>query len=203
MSWPEQLHETPLMAAPEDEFSNFLEFNMPFPDIEGHGPANMQHSQQHSLPTTTAPESEMGYSQAHAVQYPGKMDGMAMDFSHDPTQSHQHPVNQMAYSAPGMTPGFCAQEPSPMSQPPTHQHYMQGQTMIPPTPNSIEMHGNAARYSQRVDGTPELYDRYGRINEEQVSQRLPHGGFPSNRLGSLYPSRITSYDPPGKPISTP
>ncbi|KAJ5775918.1 uncharacterized protein N7511_000929 [Penicillium nucicola] len=164
MSWPEQLHENTLMAAPEDEFSNFLEFNMPFPDIEGHGPVNLQHSQQHSLPTTSAP-SEMAYSQSHAVQYPGKMEGMAMDFSHDP-QAHSH-VNQMAYSAPGMTPGFCAQEPSPMSQP-THQHYMQGQTMIPPTPNSIEMHGNAARYSQRVDGTPEIYDRYGRINEEQA-----------------------------------
>ncbi|OGE56925.1 hypothetical protein PENARI_c002G06317 [Penicillium arizonense] len=168
MSWPEQLHENPLMATPEDEFSNFLEFNMPFPDIEGHGPANLQHSQQHSLPTTTSPESEMGYSQSHAVQYPGKIDGLAMDFSHDPTQSHANSVNQMAYSTPGMTAGYCAQEPSPVSQPPAHQHYMQGQTMIPPTPNSIEMHGNAARYSQRVDGTPEIYDRYGRINEEQA-----------------------------------
>lgn len=170
MSWSEQLHENSLMATPEDEFSNFLEFNMPFPDIEGHGPSNLQHSQQHSLPTTTSPESEMGYSQSHAAQYPGKMDGLAMDFNHDSTQSHAHSVNQMAYSTPGMTAGFSAQEPSPMSQPPAHQHYMQGQTMIPPTPNSIEMHGNAARYSQRVDGTPEIYDRYGRINEEQVSQ---------------------------------
>lgn len=55
-----------------------------------------------------------------------------------------------------------------MAQAPTH-HYMQGQTMIPPTPNSIEMHGNAARYPQRVDETPDMYDGYSRINEEQVS----------------------------------
>ncbi|CAI7640550.1 unnamed protein product [Penicillium glandicola] len=163
MSWPEQLHENNLITAPgEEEFSNLFEFNIPFPEIE-HGPGNMQHS--HSLPTTTGPESDMAHLQSHAVQYSGQMEGL-MDFS-DNTQSHTHHGHPMPYSTPHMTPGFCAQQ-SPMSQPPTHQHYMQGHTMIPPTPNSIEMHGNAARYPQRVDETSDMYDGYSRINEEQA-----------------------------------
>jgi hypothetical protein len=40
--------------------------------------------------------------------------------------------------------------------------------MIPPTPNSMELHGGAVRYPQRVDENQEMYDRYGRVNEEQV-----------------------------------
>jgi hypothetical protein len=158
--WQEQLNENTLNA-PEEEFSNLFEFNIPFPEIE-HGPGNMQHS--HSLPTTTGPDSDMAHLR-HPVQYSGQMEGL-MDFS-DNTQS-QHNTNSMPYSTPNMTPGFCAQ-PSPMSQPPTHQHYMQNHNMIPPTPNSIEMHGNTARYPQRADETPDMYDGYSRINEEQVS----------------------------------
>ncbi|KAG0158001.1 hypothetical protein PDIDSM_5514 [Penicillium digitatum] len=164
MSWPEQLHENHLISAPgEEEFSNLFEFNMPFPEIE-HGPGNMQHS--HSLPTTTGPDSDMAHLRSHAVQYSGQMEGL-MDFN-DNTQSHAHHGPPMPYSTPQMTPGFCAQQPSPMSQPPTHQHYMQGHNMIPPPPNSIEMHGNTTRYPQRLDETSEMYDGYSRINEEQA-----------------------------------
>lgn len=101
-----------------------------------------------------------------------------MDFNgQGPVQSHPGP---MPYSTPSMTPGFCAQDPSHQpamarqqqshqsQHPPANQHYMQGQPMIPPTPNSIELHGNAARYPQRVEENSEMYDRYSRVNEEQV-----------------------------------
>lgn len=187
MSWPGQLHENLIPAASEDEFSNFLEFNMHFPDLEGHGPA--AHSQLHeqqamvnpptsSAPTATAP------SDLRSQLYTAPMEGLAMDFSggHGPVQSH---VGPMPYSTPNMTPGFCAQDSSQsQSQPPSGQPYVQGQPMIPPTPNSMELHGNAARYPQRVDENPEMYDRYSRINEEQVCLNRPlrHVGWVSLTL---------------------
>ncbi|KAJ5134102.1 hypothetical protein N7526_005467 [Penicillium atrosanguineum] len=146
MTWPEQIHENTLISAPgEDEFSNFLEFNMHFTDLEGHGPAHSQmQEQQHAMvpPTTTAPESAISSdhrSQSH--QYATPIEGLAMDFGHGPVQSHG-----MSYSTPSMTPGFCAQDSS--------QH--------------MELHGNAARYPQRVDENADMYDRYSRINEEQA-----------------------------------
>ena len=77
-------------------------------------------------------------------------------------QSHTHPA-PIPYSTPSMTPGFCAQDGSQTS----NQSYLQGQQIIPPTPNSMELHGNAARYSHR-DEHSEMYDRYSRMNEEQV-----------------------------------
>lgn len=183
MSWSEQLHDGSLITAPGDEeFSNLLDFGMQYSDLEGHGPDNSQMPQEHRAmlnpPTTTAPESDMAQmnaeSASHPVQY-GQMEGLSIDFhSQAPMQSHPHP---MPYSTPSMTPAFCAQDQQrtlSQSQPPVNQQYMQqGQPMIPPTPNSMELHGNAARYlPQRVDENHEMYDRYARINEEQVCQMI-------------------------------
>lgn len=191
MTWPEQLHENNLITAPgEDEFSNFLEFNMQFSDLEGHGPGahsrlqEQQHSLVHPSPNTTTPTTTSTAAAAYDTrshpQYSATMEGLAMDFNgHGPVRSHPGP---MPYSTPNMTPGFCAQDPSQQStmarqqqsqQPNTSQHYMQGQAMIPPTPNSIDLHGNAARYPQRVEENSDMYDRYSRVNEEQVCQAQP------------------------------
>lgn len=182
MSWPEQLHDGSLITSPGDEeFSNLLDFGMQFSDLEGHGPGSAQHSQlsqEHramvSPPTSNAPESDVtqmgGGSATQPVQY-GQMEGLSIDFhGQGLIQSHHQ---QMPYSTPGMTPGYCAQDqqrPMSQSQPPVPQRqYMQGQPMIPPTPNSMELHGNGTRYApQRVDENHEMYDRYARMNEEQV-----------------------------------
>ncbi|KAJ5833187.1 hypothetical protein N7474_001498 [Penicillium riverlandense] len=169
MSWPEQLDDGSLITAPaDDEFSNFLEFGMQFPDLEGHGPGASQHSQQHSLAnpsTTRAPDSEMVHMDTEPTSHPMQYGQLDMSDFNGQSQSHQ-----LAYSASGMTPGFCAPDHSRQRslQPSPASHYMQGQPMIPPTPNSMEMHGNAARYPQRVDENQEMYDRYARINEEQA-----------------------------------
>ena len=188
MTWPEQLHENTLITAGEDEFSNFLEFDMQFPDLEGHGPSHsqmqdQQQQQQHAMghpPTSTAPSTMASDPRSHP--YAAPMEGLAMDFGHPQVQSQSN----LPYSTtPQMTPGFCAQDSShssAMSQPPP-QHYMQGHPIIPPTPNSMELHGNAARYSQRMDDNPEMYDhRYSRVAEDQVCLKsslatMPRGCF--------------------------
>ncbi|KAF3396067.1 hypothetical protein F1880_007344 [Penicillium rolfsii] len=181
MTWPEQIHGNQLITAPsEDEFSNFLEFNMQFADLDGHGPAQQQlQDQQHSMvpPTTTAPDQSMASDPRSHSQFASSMEGLAMDFSgHGGMQSAmQSQPGPIPYSTPSMTPGFCAQDTThhhhqqQQQQGPSAQHYMQqGQQMIPPTPNSMELHGNAARYPQRADDHSDMYDRYSRINEEQA-----------------------------------
>ncbi|CEJ62092.1 hypothetical protein PMG11_10602 [Penicillium brasilianum] len=181
MTWPEQIHENQLITAPsEDEFSNFLEFNMQFTDLDGHGPAQQMQNQQHSMvpPTTTAPDQSMSSDPRSHPQFTSPMEGLAMDYNGHGTMqpAMQSQPGPIPYSTPSMTPGFCAQDTShqqhqAMSQQQGHsaQHYMQqGQQMIPPTPNSMELHGNAPRYPQRVDDHSDMYDRYSRINEEQA-----------------------------------
>ncbi|KAI9788293.1 MAG: hypothetical protein M1816_006978 [Peltula sp. TS41687] len=49
------------------------------------------------------------------------------------------------------------------------EHVYQGQYMIPPTPNSIEMRGGAARYYQQVDAQTQAQAlRYQRLKEDQM-----------------------------------
>jgi hypothetical protein len=157
---------------------------MQFADLDGHGPAQQQmQDQQHSMvpPTTTAPDQSMASDPRSHPQFASPMEGLAMDFNgHGGMQSSmQSQPGPIPYSTPSMTPGFCAQDTAhhhhqqqhsmSQQQGPSAQQYMQqGQQMIPPTPNSMELHGNAARYPQRVDDHSDMYDRYSRINEEQV-----------------------------------
>ncbi|GES65634.1 HLH transcription factor [Aspergillus terreus] len=147
----------------EEDFSHFLEFGMQFSDLEGqHGPTDHQH--QSLPPRSTAAATQ----EQHLVRMdtdPVSYNRLMGDFSVDPS-----------YTAAPMTPAYYPQKHH-SAQPqleqshhqPTSQAYIpHSQPMIPPTPNSIELQGNAATYPQRVDDSHEMYDRYARMNEEQA-----------------------------------
>ena len=176
-SWQDHLQDESLMPAADDDFTNFLEFGMPF--------SPQQHQQQQQQRQSLPPRSVPGNPSVAAPDQFVRMD------TDDPTAAslHLHTENTSghdvssqqgppssglsmpSYSATTavMTPGFYsqAQQPShfqdhqhlPQQQPQepsqqpasSHYHIPNGQTIIPPTPNSIELHGNAARYPQRVD----------------------------------------------------
>ncbi|KAL4927803.1 phosphate-sensing transcription factor PHO4 [Aspergillus undulatus] len=171
----------------DDEFSNFLEFNMQFPDLEGqHGPTDHLPSrsvaQQVAIAASTAPPAQQ--QQMVCMDSDGVTDQsqsyarMMTDFPVElPGHGQQGIPATSSYSNGPMTPAFYAQKPQmfhpsqQQQQQPPHsasQPYIpQGQMMIPPTPNSVELHGNAAPYPQRVGDNPEIYDRY-RMMEEQA-----------------------------------
>ncbi|KAF9885608.1 hypothetical protein FE257_012699 [Aspergillus nanangensis] len=184
LSWPE------MASAGDDDFSNFLEFGMHFADLEGHGPTDQQNHQHprsiapSSCPTSTAPSAQ---EQPHLVRMDTDMvssQPMSYNFpvelsNHPQAQSQQIPMSSPYTTAP-MTPTFYSHKPSHPQliqshqlpsdhQHPTSQPYIpHGQHVIPPTPNSIELQGNAATYPQRVDESHEMYDRYARMSEEQA-----------------------------------
>ena len=176
-SWQDHLQDESLMPAGDDDFTNFLEFGMPF-SPQQQQQQQQQRQQQSSLP----PRSVPGNPSATASDQFVRMD------TDDPTAAslHIHTGNTSGHDVSGppssglsmpsysattavMTPGFYAQaqqpshfqdhqhlpqhQPQEPSQQPasSHYHIPNGQTIIPPTPNSIELHGNAARYPQRVD----------------------------------------------------
>ncbi|KAL4903524.1 hypothetical protein BDW74DRAFT_179940 [Aspergillus multicolor] len=169
----------------EDEFSSFLEFG--FQDLEGqHGPTDHIPSrsvahQVAGMATSTAPPQQQ---QMVCMNSDGITDQsqsynrMLGDFSVEIAGHGQHGVpHSSSYSNGPMTPAFYTQKPQmfhsaqmqQQTQPQSSQPYIpQGQMIIPPTPNSIELHGNAAPYPQRVGDNPEMYDRYSRMMEEQA-----------------------------------
>jgi hypothetical protein len=74
--------------------------------------------------------------------------------------------------------------------------------VIPPTPNSIELHGGAARYPQRVDASHEMYDRYGQMSEEQVRDSVPSLG-PLTGTNEMNDPQAAFYTPLVSPAMTP
>ncbi|KAH3418135.1 hypothetical protein KXW09_005754 [Aspergillus fumigatus] len=206
MAWPGSLQEQSLMAASgEDEFTNFLEFGMHFPDLEGHGPGERQLQPPRSLPasasmmpTTTAEQEQLirmdtdSLPNAHSSSsYSNRIMGdFPFDLSNHNQQSQPQGQIPSSYTSATVTPDFYNQEIAQPQiyhhpqQPPQKQQQQQqshhglpttsqpyiphGQAIIPPTPNSIELQGNAARYPAQVDENHELYDRYPHMNEEQA-----------------------------------
>ncbi|OKL59649.1 hypothetical protein UA08_05131 [Talaromyces atroroseus] len=175
LAWPEQLPEETLMATGnEDDFSNFLEFGMDFADLDGQQQA-MQHANHH-IATSLADESRIAattqaqqfqpmMSEQLAIGIPGSgsVDESAFRFS----QEQQPVFHQQQHH-------HHHQHAEKLVQQHQHQHmdshrYQDGQHMIPPTPNSIELHGGAARYMQRVDQSNDLYEHYGQISDEQAT----------------------------------
>jgi hypothetical protein len=165
----------------EDEFSNFLEFGINFSDLEGHGSMPPQHQRalqnaDHHIPTTMADDavnrmdtdpttqppqyaSSVGDHLAMNLHDNGAVRSQAFHFSHEHQPQHNHQHQHHPHHHP--------HKHTPLQHSGNHD-YSYGQTVIPPTPNSIELHGGAARYPQRVESGHDMYDRYGQMNDDQV-----------------------------------
>ncbi|PYH79636.1 HLH transcription factor [Aspergillus uvarum CBS 121591] len=195
----DQGHSLPWSDIPpsnDDEFTNFLEFGMQFPDVDSqpqsdhHVSRPLIHAATMSLPVSTAAAQEQlvsldtGGMTASASSYsPMINNDFALDLAHHGQQGQPH---GSSFSTAPMPPAFYAHKP-PIYHP--HQHppvpdqshslsqsrqsmpqsfVPQGRPVIPPTPNSVEFHGNAATFPQRADDTREVYERFTRVNDEQA-----------------------------------
>lgn len=180
----------------EDDFSNFLEFGIEF-DLDSHNAAAVQHQQamQHAnqhIATTLADDVRMAAT-TQAPQYASMMGehlGLGIPNNRpveDPSyhfsqgqqqqQYHQQLSQQQRQHQEKLVHQHQQQQnqqiPHPHQQMSSHS-YQEGQHIIPPTPNSVELHGGAARYMQRVDqDNNDMYERYGQMSDEQVTQYLP------------------------------
>lgn len=168
-----------MSTANDDVFSNFLEFGINFPDLEGHGSAQQLRSMQNSenpIPASMADDAVNRMDIDPTTQQPpqyvamdlhdnGQAPSQAFHFSHE--QQHQHQQQHQHEQHPHHHPKQPPQEHA------ANHNFSQGQHVIPPTPNSIELHGGAARYPQRAESGHDMYDRYGQMNEDQVRLIVP------------------------------
>ncbi|RAL07304.1 phosphate-sensing transcription factor PHO4 [Aspergillus homomorphus CBS 101889] len=180
----------------DDEFTNFLEFGMQFPEVDGqsqsghHASRPLTHAVTMSMPGTTAPAPEQlvrmdtdGMTAPASSYSPMMNNNFALDLAQHGQQGQPHGAS---YSTAPITPAFYAHKPpiyhqhphppvpeqshslSQSAQSMSQSYVPQGRLVIPPTPNSIEFHGNAATYPQRLDETCEAYERFARVNDEQA-----------------------------------
>jgi len=170
-----------MVSAPgDDDFSSFLEFGLNFSAFDTdaqHGP---------SFPQNGGSVMVTNDTQMDTIN--------ALDDTR-----HANPHTYTAASQPTNIPGMNAHPKSevmmdramqaqtlqhPQQQHQLHHQMMQhhnyhGQHVIPPTPNSVEMHKGAARYYQQMDMQGQaIYDRYHGNSDDQVRLHALFQGWP-------------------------
>ncbi|KAL1645180.1 hypothetical protein SLS58_003885 [Diplodia intermedia] len=138
--------------AMQQDFENLLDFgdidlDIPFYDSGETQPSDHQLSaladsldSQHLPPSgAIQPQNQddgSGAQQQQSLQSPSTMHDTSglFDFSFESAYNHTHQQSQQqqTFSAP-------------------HDHSMQPRAFVPPTPNSVEMHGDATRYMNHLD----------------------------------------------------
>ncbi len=161
-----------MVSGPEEDFSTFLEFGdlqLTFPDFDG-GPQNRGEVQEDAgaMDTSTEDSAVMialgdGRMQQHLAQ-PTSM----------PAMNGFHAAQ--SFPDMGMQTEFLDQRSQSHFSMQGQQYH--GQLIVPPTPRSIEMHGDQARYSQQpVDLQAQaMYEHYRRKQKDQVRSLAPNGG---------------------------
>lgn len=154
---------SPLVTGPEEELASFLEFadlplTFPFDEAPQHGPSLQQEAD-------GAMDTPMGNGSGILPLADGQLQHQL---------NHPNPVGSMAgyqpqfhpMSIPGDLFNQHQQHPHLQLQVPPYRP----QGMIPPTPTSIEMHGDRQRYYQTAgDPNPHgIYDRLGTNIKDQV-----------------------------------
>lgn len=161
-----------MVSGPEEDFASFLEFS----DLQLH------------FPPFDGTQNESGMQEDAAVALDTAMEnvGEMMELKEGQAQQQieQHDMQQqsssmgMMESLHGSTDSLLDMEMQvqlfQQQQQQQQQHQMQGQhyqrhNMVPPTPNSIEMHGAKAHYYQQMDPQAQaMYERYSRHQKDQV-----------------------------------
>lgn len=159
-----------MVSGPDDEFANFLEFGdlqLSFPPFEGAVQDGSELQQEPGGAMDTAMENETGVLELEDGQ------------SH-PEMNQRIPPRFMA-GFQGSTESFheMHMQADLFNPHRLQQLHMQGpqyrsQNIIPPTPNSIEMHGDQARYyrSAGEHHTQTAYERYGRNQSQHQKDQV-------------------------------
>ncbi|KAF4541723.1 Hlh transcription factor [Lasiodiplodia theobromae] len=175
MSQSAQQHEwsQPLDSmAMQQDFDSLLDFgdidlDIPFYDSSQAQPTDNQLSaladsldSQHLPPSGAVPPQNQddgsGAQQQQSLQSPSNMQDTnnLFDFTFESAYNHTH-QQQQNFSAP-------------------QDHSMQPRAFVPPTPNSVEMHGDAARYMNHLDPQSRaIMDQRYQLRKEDLASFTP------------------------------
>ena len=160
---------SPILSGPDDDFSNFLDFNdfqLNFPAFGSgtHDGGEMQQEPPEAPDTNMANEIDVvAFKEADLEQQidPSLMPQTTMTGINDmpgSTESlmelnmHSHLFNQ-------------PQDENKQERQDIDQYRRQG--MVPPTPNSVEMKGSHARYHSQIDPYAQaMYENYSRKQQD-------------------------------------
>jgi len=166
---------SPMVSGPEEDFANFLEFGdlqLSFPAFDPHvqDGGEEQQGRHHGLePTIDADMSMMGMK--GDMQQQIDPDLMPMQTSMAELQQALNGSTESLLDLNMQAQLFHQQQLQYYQQ-----RRMQGlyhrQGVVPPTPNSLEMHGQPRSYPQMDPQARAMYDHYSRKPQDHVSRYL-------------------------------
>ncbi|KAH0536060.1 hypothetical protein GP486_008911 [Trichoglossum hirsutum] len=195
-----------MVSAPEDDFTNFLDlgdFQLNFPPFESAGQHNTTHQDEsHAMDMgydergdggVAARESHMKQQQHQQQSQQGQGQGQGQEQQQQQQQQQRqrndlngHQIHStMSMRSLDQTSAEAALGLNAQINYLQHQQHQQQQqqqhqqSIVPPTPNSVEMHAGAAvRYYQQIDPQSLAFlERYHqRIKEDQVQISPPPRG---------------------------
>lgn len=160
---------SPIVSGPEDEFANFLDFT----DLgfDGYDGIDLQQNGAGAMDTSMEDAAGMlGLDQGHMQ--------LQQDQPPPPMDQPNHVISVNGFH--GSTESFSdlAMQQDLFDQQRQQQLHMQNQryhapNVVPPTPNSLEMHGGHAYYRTPADHQQlNMYEQYRRNQKDQVRASL-------------------------------
>lgn len=165
---------SPMVSAPpEEDFASFLEFGdlqLQFPNFDGVVQDGRELQQQESTGTM---DTSMGNEEGLMQLEDGNMQQQNMDQGNPMQTMNRFQASTDSFHNLNIHSDLYA----PNQQQQMHiraPHQYHGQNMIPPTPNSVEMHGDQTRYYRPLGDhqTQAVYESFGR-NPQKDQVRIP------------------------------
>ena len=164
---------SPMVSGPEEDFSNFLEFGdlqLAFPGFDAETQDRGEVQEGAGAMDTSAENAAvmMGIEEGHIQQHLEQPTSMP-SINGFPGSTQPFPIMSMQTEFLDQQPHF-----------PMQGQQYHNQHIVPPTPNSIEMHGDRARYNQPpIDPQAQaIYEHYRRKQKDQVRLSGPQNwGF--------------------------
>ena len=154
---PTSHHWSPMIANPDNEFADFLDFGdltfSAFNDATVH-----THGENNSL------------AQGGAEGIEAQMENPGQRAISQKMETRRNPVSVIPdfYNVASLNPDLFNQQNE--NPPGMHQHAYHPANMVPPTPNSIEMHAGQPQYYPIIDQQQQqMYDNYRLQQRHQVT----------------------------------
>ena len=175
---------SPMVSGPEEDFANFLEFGdlqLNFPNFDTAESQNVDTSggaeQEHlgagggGVVDTNMEHEAGGMMQLKERDLNSALDPRLMDMQTTMPELVHGPSTESLMELEMQAQLFHQQQYNQQQQQHrmAHTQYRRQQGIVPPTPNSIEMHGGHAQHFAQMDGrTRAMYEHYSKKQQDNV-----------------------------------
>ncbi|KAI9838091.1 MAG: hypothetical protein M1819_006246 [Sarea resinae] len=167
--WPQPPYDA-MGTAPDDDFSNLFDLGdiqLDFPSFDAPGPQQDQQDRQQDVDAAMDTSGDMNPGEVAAQGQPWEHDHMSQQ-SFATGESTQYGSTE-ALMGMGIQEPYQHQHQHQPAQQLMQDHEYHHRSFVPPTPDSIEMHGGVAHYRRMDPQQDASIDRYQQMKDDLIA----------------------------------